>query len=350
VTENVDVMRASTIHQVWITRYGPPEVLELREAAMPQPSGGEVLIKVAAAGINFADIMARLGLYPDAPKPPCVVGYEVAGEVAAVGASSAGFAVGDRVIALTRFGGYSSYVSVRQEQVFALPPGLDFAHGAALPVTYLTAYQLVIAMGRLREGETMLVHSAAGGVGLSAIALATIIGAKVIGVASPAKHDFLRQRGVQGLIDSRAADLVDRVKQLTGGRGVDLVLDARGGRSWRDSYDCLAPTGRLAVFGLATAVGGGRWIGAARTLLGVPWLRFNPLRLMNDNRGVFGVNVGHLWDQHDMIRNWMSQVLAWQMEGKITPQVDRSFAFAEAAAAHRHIEGRGNIGKVVLVP
>jgi len=345
-------MRAvtKTMHQVWITRHGPPEVLELREAAVPEPSEGEVLIKVAAAGINFADIMARLGLYPDAPKPPCVVGYEVAGEVAAVGPSTTDFAVGNKVIALTRFGGYSSYVSVRREQVFALPPGLDFAQGAALPVTYLTAYQLVIAVGRLRAGETMLVHSAAGGVGLSAIDLASITGAKVIGVASAAKHDFLRRRGVQELIDSRAANMVDRVKQLTNGRGVDLVLDARGGRSWRDSYDCLAPTGRLAVFGLATAVGGGRWLGTARALLGVPWLRFNPLKLMADNRGVFGVNVGHLWDQHDLIRNWMSQILAWQGEGKITPVVDRSFAFAEAAAAHRLIEGRGNIGKVVLVP
>jgi hypothetical protein len=144
--------------------------------------------------------------------------------------------------------------------------------------------------------------------------------------------------------------MVDRVKQSTDRRGVDLLLDARGGRSWRDSYDCLAPTGRLAVFGLATAVGGGRWLGTARALLGVPWLRFNPLRLMNDNGGVFGVNIGHLWDQHDMIRNWMSQILAWQKEAKIKPVVDRSFAFAAAAAAHRHIEGRGNIGKVVLLP
>jgi synaptic vesicle membrane protein VAT-1 len=153
-------------------------------------------------------------------------------------------------------------------------------------------------MGRVRAGETILVHSAAGGVGLSAIDLATIIGAKVIGVASAAKHDFLRGR-VQGLIDSHAEGIVDRVKQLTGGRGVDLVLDARGGRSWHDSYDCLAPTGRLAVFGLATAVGGSRWLGTARALLGVPWFRFNPLKLMSDNRGVFGVNVGHLWDRHE---------------------------------------------------
>jgi NADPH:quinone reductase-like Zn-dependent oxidoreductase len=294
--------------------------------------------------------MARLGVYPDAPKPPCVVGYEVAGEVAAIGPSAAGFKAGDRVIALTRFGGYASHVRVRPEQVFPLPSGLDPAQGAALPVAYLTAYQLVVAMGRLRAGETVLVHSAAGGVGLSAVNLATIIGARVIGVASAGKHDFLRQRDVHGLIDSRAADLVDRVRQLTDGRGVDLALDARGGKSWRESYDCLAPTGRLAVFGLATAVGGGRLRGMVRALTGVPWLRFNPLRLMNDNRGVFGVNLGHLWNEHAMIRGWMNQILAWQAEGKITPVLDRSFPFAQAAAAHGHIEGRGNIGKVLLVP
>ena len=181
-----------TMRQVWITRHGPPEVLEVREAVAPEPGDNEVLIKVAAAGVNFADIMARLGLYPDAPKPPCVVGYEVAGEVTALGPSATGFAAGNKVIALTRFGGYSSHVSVRQEQVFALPTGLDFAQSAALPVTYLTAYQLVIGMGRLRAGETILVHSAAGGVGLSAIDLAQVVGAHVIGVASVAKHDAWR--------------------------------------------------------------------------------------------------------------------------------------------------------------
>jgi NADPH:quinone reductase-like Zn-dependent oxidoreductase len=149
------------------------------------------------------------GSTPDAPKPPCVVGYEVAGEVAAVGPSAVGFAVGNRVVALTRFGGYSSHVNVPQKQIFGLPPDLTFAQGAALPVTYLTAYQLIIAMGRLHADEMMLVHSAAGGVGLSAIDLATIIRARVIGVASSAKHDFLRRRGVQGLIDSRADDIVD---------------------------------------------------------------------------------------------------------------------------------------------
>jgi NADPH:quinone reductase-like Zn-dependent oxidoreductase len=205
---------AETMRRIWISRYRPPEVLELREAAMPRPADDQILIKVAASGVNFADIMARLGLYPDAPKPPCVVGYEVAGEVVAAGPAVSMFSPGDRVVAITRFGGYSSHVRVAERQAFALPGALGFAEGAALPVTYLTAYQLMIAMGRLGPGETVLVHSAGGGVGLAAIDLAAIIGAQVIGVASTAKHDFLRRRRVMGLIDARGS--VARQLQLLG--------------------------------------------------------------------------------------------------------------------------------------
>ena len=339
------------MRQIWITRHGPPEVLALREAATPSPRAGEVLIQVAAAGVNFADIMARRGVYPDAPKPPCVVGYEVAGEVIALGEEAAQFAVGQKVVALTRFGGYSSHVAVPEAQVFLLPVGFDAAHGAALPLTYFTAYQLVIAMGRLGKGETVLIHSAGGGVGLSAIELAQIVGAEVIGVASRAKHDFLRSRGVTRLVDARTEDLVARVKAMTNGRGVDLALDPVGGRSWRQSYECLAPLGRLGAFGFAAAADSpGRWLPMLRAAAGVPWLRLTPLALMSANRGVFGANLGHLWGESAMLRRWLLDILHWQAEGKINPVVDRSFPFAEAAAAHAYIEARRNVGKVLLVP
>ena len=339
------------MRQVWITRHGPPEVLALREAAVPIPGAGEVLIAVAAAGINFAGIMARRGVYPDAPKPPSVVGYEVAGEIAALGPGATQFAIGQKVVALTRFGGYSSHVAVPEGQAFALPAGLDAAHGAALPLTYLTAYALVIALGRLGKGETVLIHSAGGGVGLSAIELAGIVGAEIIGVASAAKHDFLRQRGVTRLVDARAGDLVAQVKALTDGRGVDLALDPIGGRSWSRSYDCLAPLGRLGVFGFAAAAERtGRWLPLLRAAAGVPWLRLTPPALMNANRGVFGVNLGHLWGETTTLGRWLADILRWQAEGEINPVVDRAFPFAEAAAAHAYIEARRNIGKVVLVP
>ncbi|HEV2551294.1 MAG TPA: zinc-binding dehydrogenase [Stellaceae bacterium] len=339
------------MRQIWIAKHGPPQVLTLRDAPEPRPGAGEVLIKVAAAGVNFADIMARRGLYPDAPKPPCVVGYEVAGEVIALGEGARDFTLGEKVIAITRFGGYSTHVAVPEGRVFQLPAGLALERGAALPVTYLTAYQLVVAMGRLGAGETVLVHSAGGGVGLSCIELARIVGADVIGVASAGKHDFLRQRGVTKLIDPRAEDLVARVKALTEGRGVDLALDPIGGRSWRQSYQCLAPCGRLGVFGFAAAASdSGRLLAMLRAAAGVPWLALTPLALMNANRGVFGVNLGHLWDYGALIRHWLETILRWQQEGKIDPVVDRSFAFAEASAAHAYIEARRNIGKILLVP
>ena len=339
------------MRQVWITRHGPPQVLQLREAPIPRPTAAEILIKVAAAGVNFADILARVGIYPDAPKPPCVVGYEVAGEVVGIGPSVTLFSVGDRVIAPTHFGGYSSHLCVLQHQAFALPPGLGFAEGAALPTVYLTAYQLVIAMGRMQPGETILLYSAAGGVGLAVIDLAAIIGAKVIGVASSSKHAFLRTRGLAGLIDTESDDVVAQVMALTGGRGVDLALDARGGRSWRDSFACLKPTGRLGVFGFSAAVATrGRWLPAMQALASVPWLRFTPFALMNGNIGVFGVNLRHIWQDFEPARAWIRQILDWQAEGKVRPTVDRSFPLSDAAAAHRYLQSHSNIGKVVLLP
>ncbi|HEV2551568.1 MAG TPA: zinc-binding dehydrogenase [Stellaceae bacterium] len=339
------------MRQIWIARQGQPEVLTVREGTVPRPDTGQVLIKVAAAGVNFVDIMARRGIYPDAPKPPCVVGYEVSGEIVALGEGATQFTVGQKVVALTRFGGYSSYVAVPEAQVFPLPAGLTLERGAALPVTYLTAYQLIVAMGRLGAVRAYSSTLQEAGVGLFAIELARIVGANIIGVASTAKHEFLRSRGVTQLIDGRSQDLVARVKALTGGRGVDLALDPIGGRSWRQSYQCLAPCGRLGVFGFAAATQGrGRWLSMIEAAAGVPWLRLTPLALMNASHGFFGVNLGHLWEHASLLRGWLDVILRWQAEGKVDPVVDRTFTFAEAAAAHAYIEARRNVGKVLLVP
>ncbi len=228
------------MRQVWITRVGPPEVLELREAPDPAPKPGEVQIRVRASGINFADIMARLGLYPDSPKLPAVVGYEVAGEIAAIG-DGVTRAVGEKVFAITRFGGYSDVVCVPAAQALPLSDGMTYEEAAAIPVNYLTAYQMLIQMGALKSGERVLVHSAAGGVGLAAIDLCRIHGAEVIGTASASKHGLLRERGAAHLIDYNTQDYEAEVKRLTSGRGVHIVLDAMGGEHWRKGYRCLAP-------------------------------------------------------------------------------------------------------------
>ncbi len=342
--------------QVWITQAGDPDVLELREAPTPTPGPGEVLIRVEASGINFADIMARQGLYPDAPPLPAVVGYEVGGVVEAVGEGVTEVAVGDPVLAMTRFGGYASHVVVKAAQAFPRPEGMTAALGAAIPVNYITAFQALVVMGGVRHAQELggarmrvLVHGASGGVGTAAGDIGQIYGVELFGTASPGKHDYVRERGYDHAIDYRNDDWTAEVMDLTDGRGVDLVLDAIGGKHWAQSLDVLAPTGRLVVFGMSTMTGGGK-LGMLKAAAQVPWLRFSPISLMNRNHGVLGVNVGHLWHMADEVAQWSRKLLRYYEKGQIRPHVDRAFPLAEAAEAHRYIESRQNVGKVVLEP
>jgi NADPH:quinone reductase-like Zn-dependent oxidoreductase len=340
------------MRQIWIPKAGPPEVLELREARDPLPKAGELRIRVAASGVNFADIVGRLGSYPDLPPMPVVVGYEVAGRVDAVGDGVGSDWLGREVLALTRFGGYSDVVCVPERQVHARPPGMSAEEGAAIPVNYLTAWQLVRVMGGLRADETVLVHSAGGGVGIAAIQIARWIGARVIGTASAGKHDALKSMGVDACIDYRTEDFEARARELTGGRGVELVLDAVGGSSFKKSFRALAATGRLGMFGISSAATGKRpsRLSLLRTVAGMPWLQFNPVSLMNQNKGAFGVNLGHLWDEADRVNGWLEALLGLYGQGAIRPVIAERFPFDRAAEAHHFIQDRRNLGKVLLVP
>jgi NADPH:quinone reductase-like Zn-dependent oxidoreductase len=338
--------------QVVITKAGLPEVLQVREREDPHPRPGEVRVVVEAAGVNFADIMARLGIYADAPPLPCVVGYEVAGKIDEIGADVAGFNVGADVVALTRFNGYSDLICVPSEQCFLRPAGMNAHDGAAIPVNYLTAYQLMIAMGSLKAGETVLVHSAGGGVGVAAIQLAKYLGAEIIGTASARKHEALREMGVEQLIDYRTEDFERRVLEMTEGRGVELILDAVGGKSFKKGMRILAPTGRLGMFGMSAAATGKKrsWISLIKTLLNMPLLEFNPGALINNNKGVFGVNMGHMWSEVHLLAQWTDVLLDLYTQGVIKPHIDRVFSFEQAADAHHYIQDRKNFGKVLLVP
>ena len=326
------------MRQVWITRTGPPEVLELREAADPAPRAGEVQIRVRAISINFADIMARLGLYPDAPKLPAVV---IRGRRRHQRARQRRKPLRRRAgLRAPRFGGYSDVVCVPSGQATPLPDGMSYEEGAAIPVNYLTAYQMLVRMGSLKRAERVLVHSAAGGVGLAAIDLCRIYGAEVIGTASASKHEMLRERGVSQPIDYHTQDYEAEVKRLTGGRGVHIVLDAMGGSHWKKGYRFLAPTGRLVMFGLSNAATGKTRSLASvlKTLLGTPFFSFPPPRLINDNRALIGVNLGRMWEQTELLTSWLTQILAWHAEGKIHPTVGARFPLTEAAAAHHYIQ------------
>lgn len=340
------------MQQIWMRSKGGPEVLEVRDLRDPEPGPGEVRVRVKAAGVNFADVMMRRGLYPDAPKLPAVAGYEVAGRVDGIGTGAPEELRGRRVLAMCPFGGYSGAVCVPAPLVHELPEGLDTQAAAALPVNYLTAWQMVRVMAPPRAGDTVLVHSAAGGVGQAAIQLLRPMGVRLLGSASPAKHEYLRGVGVEAVCDSRQRDFAGWVRELTGGRGADVVLEPRNGRWIAESYAALARCGRLMLFGFSDAARGGRsglW-SALATLARVPWLGMNPLRLMNDNRMIGGVNLGRMWGEGARVGGWMREILALAADGTLAPVIDGVYPFSRAGEAHDRLELRRNIGKVLLVP
>jgi NADPH:quinone reductase-like Zn-dependent oxidoreductase len=336
---------------VWITRAAGPEALEVRETADPEPGPGQVRIRVRAAGLNFAEVMAAQGLYPDAPKPPCVVGYEVAGVIDAPGDGTQGYAAGQRVLALTRFGGHADVVCVPAEQVLPMPDAMSFEEAAAMPVTYLTAYHMLFRVAGVRPGERVLVHMAAGGVGTAVLQLCrTVEDLEVFGTASAAKHDALKAEGCAHPIDYHATDYSAEVRRLTHGEGVDIVLDPLGGHDWRKGLKLLRPCGRLVAYGFANLASGQRRRPAhlISQLAGIPLL--TPVGLMNRNLTISGVNIGHLWGQIATLREELQAVLVLWDQGRVKPVIDRTYPFADAAAAHRRMLHHQNTGKIVLVP
>ena len=341
---------------VVLTRHGPPDVLQVEERPDPPVRPGEVRVAVKAAGINFADTLARIGLYPDAPKVPSVVGYEVAGEIESVGGGVELHRVGDRVIAATRFNGQAELVTVPAENAFPLPKKLSFEEGAAFPINYATAYAALVIMGGLKQGERVLIHAAAGGVGISATQVAKGIGAEIFGTASGSKHDAIREQGVEHAIDYRTLDFEDEVRKITGGEGVDVIMDALGPTSFRKDYRLLRQGGRLIMYGLSEVQSGSgkRDIPAALRSLArmplatMPW--WKSLGVMNENKGVFGLNMLHWWDREGNFDRVIEPLLEALDQGDLKPVVAEAFPFDRAPDAHRMIEERRNVGKVVLVP
>jgi len=329
---------------VVITKHGGPGVLQVQERPDPELGAGEVRIDVAAAGINFADVMARMGLYPDAPKTPCVVGYEVAGTILELGAGVEGFTPGQRVLASTVFGGYASQVAVPAADVFALPEELSFEQGAAIPVNYGTAWAGLIGYGVLQAGERVLVHSAGGGVGIAATQIAKRTGAEVYGTASPGKHARIRELGVDHVIDYTASGWERGLPQF------DVILDAIGGRNFRLSYSLLRPGGRLIAFGASSVVSGERKnvVTALRAVARMP--RFNLIKQMSESKAVIGLNMLTLLKDRGTIAPWLTPLRPMLDDGTVKPVIAGVFSFDDAGAAQTMIVERRNVGKVVLTP
>jgi len=340
---------------VVITKHGGPEVLQVQERPDPPVGPGEVRIAVKAAGINFADTLARTGLYPDAPKVPCVVGYEVAGEVESVGDGVESLKQGERVLAGTRFNGQAELVTVPESMVYKLPDQLSFEEGAAFPVNYATAQGGLVVMGGLKKGERVLIHAAAGGVGISATQIAKRIGAEVFGTASASKHDAIRAQGVDHAIDYRTQDFADEVRRLTRGEGIDVAFDALGPSSFRKDYQLLRQGGRLIMYGASEVQTGEKRSlpSALRTVAkspfsSMPW--WKGLGVMNENKGVFGLNMLSWWDAEGSLDRVIEPLMSGLEAGELKPVVAEAFSFDRAPEAHRFIAERRNVGKVVLVP
>jgi len=332
---------------VVLTKHGSPERLRVQERPdPPPPSADEVTVAIAATGIAFSEVMARIGVYPPAPKPPCVLGTDIAGTVLAVGAEVDSLAVGDRVFGVTRYGGYAERANTNADNLRVLPERLSFEQGAAIPINYATAWLSLISYGGLayQRGARLLVHAAAGGVGIAATQIAKRYGAEIWGTASSAKHETIRALGVEHPIDYHADGWERSVPKL------DLILDSLGAGSWRRSYEMLRAGGRSINYGASSFAPGARrnLVDFVKAL--VRMRRISPLKQMWDSKAVVGIMLPTLWDERKTFGSLLDPLLELIDDGTITPVIDASFGFDQAPDAHRRLAERKNTGKVVLVP
>jgi NADPH:quinone reductase-like Zn-dependent oxidoreductase len=342
------------MRRIVIDRPGGYDVLRLEERPDPAPAAGEVAIDVEACGVNYADGIIRMGLYASAKALhgyPITPGFELAGRVAALGEGVQGFAIGDPVVAVTLFGGYSSHVCLGTDRVFHRPAPLDAAQAAAIPTVFLTAWFMVHRQVVPRRGDTWLVHSAAGGVGGALAQLGRLAGVRVVGVVGAAhKIDTARAAGCSEVVVGADADAWLRLRALAPG-GYDAVFDANGVATLGRSWEHLAPMGKLVVYGFASMLprnGRVNWLRLAWDWLRTP--RFNPLQMTQTNRSVLACNLSFLSAQAPLLAEGMRWLLDRFAEGALQPPPITHYPLANAAEAQRDIESGRTVGKLVLVP
>jgi len=334
-----------------IERLGAPEVLVEREIPLPDPTSDQVHLRIAAAGVNFADLVMRAGLYGTVPAMPYSPGFEVTGEIVRVGSGVTDWAPGDRAAAVIRFGGYARDAIVPTRNLFRYPDRLSPAEAAAMPVVFLTAWMALFEAARVRAGETALVLVAAGGVGSAAVQLARWRGLRVVGTAgSERKRRFVTETlGAAACFDS-SGPWEDQVRALVGDRGIDCALDAMGGAATAACRRLLAPLGRLVFYGMSSGMPGRKrsWPAAVASYLRTP--RFHPLSLVEPSIGVFGIHLLHLQAKEAVARQAMEQIYGAAEAGELKPVLDRTFPLTRdgAVEAHHYLHDRKNIGKVVL--
>lgn len=333
----------------FVTRFGPPEVLEIREVPRPEPRGGEVLVRVKRIGLNFAEVFGRLGVYPGIPDPPFIPGIECSGVVESVGSGVKGIKPGDRVIVFSKQGSYAEFVCTRSEHVVQMPPAMSFEAAAALFVTYFSAYHGLITLANLRKGEKVLIHAGAGGVGTAAIQVARHLGAEVFTtVGSDEKIETAKSQGADHVVNYRSRDFGEFVRGKSGGYGVDVVLDSVGGSAFKKGWKLLAPMGRYVLFGFA-AVTGARTINKIKAFaeaIRVPWIY--PPGMVTKNVALMGFNLYFLTHKTEYFRGVSQTVLQWYSRKIINPVLGRRFAFEQIVEAHAFLQSRKSIGKIIV--
>ncbi len=324
-------MRAIRFHEL-----GGPEVLRYEEAPEPRPGPGEVLIRVRAAGVNYADTMFREGRYFLRPEFPQIPGLEAAGEVVAVGEGVSGFAPGDRVMGpLEKAGGYAEYAVAPARHLTRIPGSVSWVDAAAIPIAAVTADQVLHVAGRLAAGESVVVHAAAGGVGMLLVQMAKLAGARVIATASTdEKRQLALSLGADMAIDYTQADWPQQVRAATGGRGADVICEMLGGDAFTAGWTCLAPWGRIVVFGMASGQ--------------MP--SFNPIMLMPQNQSVTGYYVTSALERSDLTQESYKRIWHALSERKLRIIIGETAPLSAAADVHRRLQGRQTTGKLVLLP
>ncbi len=333
----------------YLVKKGPAKsVFEIREIDIPSFTKSQVLIEVEVFGLNFADVLARLGLYPDAPPLPAVLGYDVVGRIKDMGSEVQDFSVGDRVVALTRFGGYAEFTATESAGVVKIPEDMDAAEATALATQYGTAYYMIEDITQTREGDHVLIHAAAGGVGTALVQWAVHKGCVVYGTAgSSEKLEYLRSMGVQHPINYRKEDFFEGVRSISGERGMDLIFDAVGGKSFKKGVKLLGAGGRIFVFG-ASAMTSAKNI-FQKAGVGLGFGIFHPISFLASSKSIMGVNMLRIGDHRpETLQRVLKQCVRYADEGVFKPKVGGRYPIADLAEAHTALEGRKTMGKLAI--
>jgi synaptic vesicle membrane protein VAT-1 len=334
----------------FVTKYGGPEVLQIRDTPIPTPAQNQILVRIRAIGLNFADVVGRFGVYPGTPKPPFILGLEFSGDVVAVGTEVKTLKGRERVMGYSRLGSHAEYVTVSENLAIVLPASMTYEEGASFLVTYLSAYHGIVRLANTRKGEKLLVHAAAGGVGMATVQLAKHLGAEIFATAgTDEKVALVKQQGAHHVINYRTTEFASEVSRISNGHGVDVVMDSVGGEIFKKSWKLLAQMGRYILFGISAVTGKGALNPVKVAATYSQMKPISPPSLLGANKGIFGFNLGTLSGKESYFKEAATELLKLYDAGSLRPLVGKVFRFSQIVEAHRVLQTRQSVGKVVVV-